>query len=721
MGLKLFRFPMKIVCVFVLFSSVLSYVHHPPLLINNKGDGDDKMTCSEALTQTLMTIDDLVNVYLILSTGKYLDNWGAYGSCIDSVDGGTYWMVTTSGKPEGANEGQSEITFYTGLCVPADCTEKDMEQLNSLFLDAADFNDVKNASVTYFSVTGYVEEQQGALSIGEVIMGLVILTLMGLIGAGTLIHFTKLCDKPHINEVLNRNVGQGNTIEYNEIVSDGSVNPVAVSNEFDNDTATLYRKKIQATPFLAFSALRNAPSLVTPQKNAQIHPQSVGPDERPLQLSNGLRFYAMLWILYANTLAYTEKGVVQNIKDKPKMFKQFFFTLYPSAYFATDIFFFMSGFIAMYSISKLPNYSFVVILKQYLRRAYRLIPVIAFVMFTARYIVPRFVEGPMCQRYNLEFEDCDKYFWSNLLLINNLYPTGLSNNCMPWTWYFSCDFQLYLLVPLMAMLFRKSKIGGYVASISLVVISMILTAVLNGISDHPGASPYLDVHYLNNLYIKPWARATPYFLGVLMGSLFYNYVKNTDDNFMFNKIKHNPFLRGAMYAVGFALVFTIVFVIYDYNKDYGTGWSTGAKVVYTTIASFIFIVGLILLVLPALLYRAKLFRFLLIGPILALLGRVTYIVALAHPILMIGIYVTSGQQIYIEGYKIFAMFVGHAFLIYLVAVAVYLLVEAPLRNLERIWSDKEFAQNMVENWLTAKDFDKKPKNNKVFEEELKEN
>jgi len=63
-----------------------------------------------------MTMHDLVNVYFILSTGKYLDNWGAYGSCVDSVDGGTYWMVTTTGHPKiVSNEAKSNITFYTGL------------------------------------------------------------------------------------------------------------------------------------------------------------------------------------------------------------------------------------------------------------------------------------------------------------------------------------------------------------------------------------------------------------------------------------------------------------------------------------------------------------------------------------------------------------------------------------------------------------------------------
>mmetsp|Transcript_1893 Transcript_1893/g.2365 ORF Transcript_1893/g.2365 Transcript_1893/m.2365 type:complete len:228 (+) Transcript_1893:1304-1987(+) len=227
---------------------------------------------------------------------------------------------------------------------------------------------------------------------------------------------------------------------------------------------------------------------------------------------------------------------------------------------------------------------------------------------------------------------------------------------MPWTWFFSCEFQLFLFVPIIAMVAKKSKLFGYIVPIVLVVMDIILMSVLNGVASHPGANPYLDTAYFTDLYIKPWSRSIPYYLGVFFGTVFYNYVKNPDDSFMLNKIKYNPLLRAAMYVLGFSLMFVMVFSVYDYTKDYGTGWSTGARVAYATLSTPLFILGLVLIIIPALLNRAKLVRFLLIGPVLTLLARSTYIVALSHPVLMIGIYVTTGQAIYMETYKMFAMF-----------------------------------------------------------------
>jgi peptidoglycan/LPS O-acetylase OafA/YrhL len=612
-------------------------------------------------------------------------------------------MVTTTGIKNGT---EIELTYYTGLCVPSDCRESDLSTLDSLFVGAAEFNNATNINISYFSVTDYVKKNQGMPGAGEIIIILVILIFGGGIAIGTLIHLTKFCDKSHIKARSTREEEEEENGEYSAIANEGEIDPRRIKEEFDSDTATLYRKKPLASPTIAFSILRNAPKLVAPQKNSQLHPQSISENESTLQIMGGMRFYAMLWIIYANTLALTEKGVVSNIENKANFFKSFMFTIFPTAFFAADVFFFMSGFLAIYSMLKMTNYTVANVFKQYFRRVYRLVPIIAFVMFTARYLIPRFVEGPMCQRYNEQFADCDQHFWKNLVLIRNFYPSDISATCLPWVWFVSCNFQLFLLVPVIGVIFQRSKMGGYVISLSLVGLSLILTGVLNGIADNPGANPYLDVEFFNDLYIKPWARAVPYYLGVFLGSVFYFYSKNQGENKIILRIQTQPIIRALMYATGFAFMFTIVFVQFDYTKTMGTNWSIAGKVIYSTISSLVFILGVIGWILPALLNRAKLFRFLLIGPILTICGRVSYMNMLIHPILMIGIYTTSGQQIYVEGYKMFAIFVGHAFLSYLVSISLHLLIEMPQRALEGIWYDRYFAHNMVENWLTAQHFGK---------------
>lgn len=242
-------------------------------------------------------------------------------------------MVTVTGPPM-HSEDKANLTFYTGLCVPADCTESDMTSLQELFEGAAEFNEIENPNISYFSVTNYVNKRQEMPKSPEIIIGLIIFGVIGLIGVGTIIHLTKFWDKPNIrSRNISDTMSGSERLSYDSLIVEGEVNPDQISKKINKDTAILYRKKIQAIPFIAFSAIRNSTKLVSSQKNAQIHPQDILEKDKTLQIMNGLRFYSMLWIIYANTIALTEKGVVENIKEKPEFFKDFFFTIFPAAFF----------------------------------------------------------------------------------------------------------------------------------------------------------------------------------------------------------------------------------------------------------------------------------------------------------------------------------------------------------------------------------------------------
>lgn len=59
--------------------------------------------------------------------------------------------------------------------------------------------------------------------------------------------------------------------------------------------------------------------------------------------------------------------------------------------------------------------------------------VIAFIINdTSQFFLPENIEG-----------NCRKYWWRNLLLIQNLFP--MSELCMTWSWFVAADFQLFML------------------------------------------------------------------------------------------------------------------------------------------------------------------------------------------------------------------------------------------------------------------------------------
>ncbi|XP_031433724.1 O-acyltransferase like protein [Clupea harengus] len=114
-----------------------------------------------------------------------------------------------------------------------------------------------------------------------------------------------------------------------------------------------------------------------------------------------------------------------------------------------------------------------------------------------------------------EIRNCKKYWWSNLLLVNNLFT--ITDICAPWTWYLSIDFQFYVTTPILILIYRWNKrVLVAVAIILMVVSSFLLT---------PGVVHFLfltAIHrsyesYFQYYYNKPYTRYGPYLIGILVG------------------------------------------------------------------------------------------------------------------------------------------------------------------------------------------------------------
>ena len=61
-------------------------------------------------------------------------------------------------------------------------------------------------------------------------------------------------------------------------------------------------------------------------------------------------------------------------------------------------------------------------LKFWARKYLRLAPMYYFVFFCGWAIFPHLGAGPIWYEANLMYDDCDKYWWAQLLMIGNLYP-----------------------------------------------------------------------------------------------------------------------------------------------------------------------------------------------------------------------------------------------------------------------------------------------------------
>jgi len=158
-------------------------------------------------------------------------------------------------------------------------------------------------------------------------------------------------------------------------------------------------------------------------------------------------------------------------------------------------------------------------------------------------IFPLTVSGPFAmefQQMDAPFQSCLDYWWTNLLYINNFYPTSMGGQCIGWVWYLANDMQFYIISPAVLLLFyyfdkkyevtRFRYVPAFIITLVLCLPSFIASAVLIGVNDYPtlitafffpnnprkeGAADVQDI-----LYEKPYIRLPPYLIGLLLGYIF---------------------------------------------------------------------------------------------------------------------------------------------------------------------------------------------------------
>ena len=413
---------------------------------------------------------------------------------------------------------------------------------------------------------------------------------------------------------------------------------------------------------------------------------------------NGIRVISMCWIILGHislfAFLYTD-NITSYVANSVSHVS---YRGVSESVLAVDSFFCMSGLLVTYltlrKMEKRRGKSKFPALLYYLHRVLRLTPVYAFVLFSYWFLTVHLSDGPLWRsiigRGSDFYQSCEKYWWSNLLYINNLYPQRHLEICMPWSWYLANDMQFYVAAPLIIIplaLYFPAGIGLIVVLVTANVATIGGIAGGYGLSANSPKFEELNLaqqgrdpkhNVTDDIYTKPWTRVGPYLIGMLMGFVLYRCQKK----FAFERRLLNFAFYGFLWIVAASLCLSTVYGIQGAFD--GGGLSKGEDILYQMLSRLAWSIALAIIVFACHNGYGWIVNDLLSMKFWIPLSRLTFTAYLVHGIVLYVLLFTNRNPHHADAIFQTLQFVTAIVVTFSCAAVIASFVEFPLSNLEEI-------------------------------------
>ncbi|ESP03045.1 hypothetical protein LOTGIDRAFT_230482 [Lottia gigantea] len=422
--------------------------------------------------------------------------------------------------------------------------------------------------------------------------------------------------------------------------------------------------------FLAFSVRENGRKLL----NCSSPPGSLG-------CLNGIRVLSMAWVILGHYMSFCVR-VIENKTDMINMSKTFWFQVILNGTLSVDTFFFLSGLLVSYLFIREVKKTRKISAKQmglfYFHRFWRLTPLYMIVIMIYTNIAKYFNEGPLevPALEEMARDSCRKYWWTNLLYINNLYKSGQNEMCMAWSWYLANDMQFYVLSPLAIVpLALGYRVIGLLVIMCMVASQIISTGYIGwDIGDPSLFSPNAG-RFFTELYVKPYVRIGVYAIGLLLG-------------YVINKIKGKQHIPKVVLFVGTLVAGTagllVNYLTYDQVIGDHTPWGPDSNITFQTLFRLVWALVLFWLIFVCVHGYGGFVNTILSWGAWIPLSRLTYAAYLIHLIVMASFTGNMRGFGYTNGFYIMNNYIGIFAITYAASFIISVVVEAPFLALEKV-------------------------------------
>ncbi|CAL1269391.1 unnamed protein product [Larinioides sclopetarius] len=344
----------------------------------------------------------------------------------------------------------------------------------------------------------------------------------------------------------------------------------------------------------------------------------------------------MAWVILGHTYIHNV-DIIGNYMDLLRSVDNLPFQAVMQGTFSVDSFFLISGFLLCYLFLEESDKRngkinlFFLCLHRFLRLTPVYMLLIAFNTLVFKYTG----SGPFWGN-DSDAGACKKYWWWNLLYINNFLP--MESMCITWTWYLANDMQFFMAgVLILCVLWR-----------------LLLT--------------------WNFIYSKPYCRCGPYIIGILLAYIMYQHKDRKWD------------LKLGMKCIGWCCAsfcsLSVVFGLY-HIKDNETLFHF-----YNALSRSAFGLGLAWVIFCCLSGNGGLVDRFLSLKIWIPLSRLTYCAYLFHPIIMSWYFESQKTPFYFTHANMIMLYFGFLVVSFIAAFVISVTFETPIINIEKMLKEK---------------------------------
>jgi peptidoglycan/LPS O-acetylase OafA/YrhL len=394
--------------------------------------------------------------------------------------------------------------------------------------------------------------------------------------------------------------------------------------------------------------------------------------------------------------------------------------------YAVDTFFWISGFLMAYfflvELEKAENFTISDLLKHYLHRYLRITPAILFVILFFMSMQKYIGNGPIFTHVTEKsaLTDCDDYFYTNILYLNNIIPNFKGNNCLSHSWYLAVDMQCFIIFSLVIVVYSKlSKALGWIIIAAACCCGIITSGVIATHYELKVGAFMSGNEYDWYYYRKPYTRTPPYALAVGAGIVVYSYRQLQKNGQIYDKFANyianalnNTYVKYGTFFLGLSLINTFIWAQYDVYSHPGPNyeyeeWSDSQSAAFIAFERFGFGLGVSFILIPLLLgHFSWIIGFMGFIP-WSYFSRVSFVVYLIHfPI----IFVVLLSQRAVDELNIFNTIRNTVYFFVLscfCAVPIVLLIEFPILNVDKLFLRRSERPIKYQLLPTEDQFDKK--------------